>query len=104
MKDARLVLKQSGYNMRSRERDRRPTLTELDLVIRHFFEMLQRWPTIIHMPKVMAFAIYSTRRMDEIARIRWEGLDEHRQAAKVRDMKNPGQKIDNDVSCPMSRG
>ncbi|WP_438279975.1 tyrosine-type recombinase/integrase [Pseudomonas alabamensis] len=99
MKDARLVLKQFGYNMRSRERDRRPTLAELDLVLEHFFEMLQRRPTVIHMPKVMAFAIYSTRRMDEIARIRWEDLDEHRQAVKVRDMKNPGQKIGNDVWC-----
>jgi integrase len=51
------------------------------------------------MPKVVAFAIYSTRRMDEIARIMWEDLDEHRQAVKVRDMKNPGQKIGNDVWC-----
>lgn len=99
MKDARLVLKQFGYNMRSRERDRRPTLAELDRVLEHFFEMLQRRPTVIHMPKVMAFAIYSTRRMDEIARIRWEDLDDHRQAVKVRDMKNPGQKIGNDVWC-----
>ncbi|MCU7237123.1 site-specific integrase [Pseudomonas peradeniyensis] len=99
MADARLVLKQFGYNLRSRERDRRPALDELDLMLEHFFEMLQRRPTVIHMPKVVAFAIYSTRRMDEITRIRWEDLDEHRQAVKVRDMKNPGQKIGNDVWC-----
>ncbi|WP_236170131.1 site-specific integrase [Pseudomonas parasichuanensis] len=99
MSDARLVLKQFGYNLKSRERDRRPGLDELDLVLEHFFEMLQRRPTVIHMPKVVAFAIYSTRRMDEITRIRWEDLDEHRQAVKVRDMKNPGQKIGNDVWC-----
>ncbi|UPL09587.1 hypothetical protein PisoF_05306 [Pseudomonas sp. IsoF] len=37
--------------------------------------------------------------MDEIARIMWDDLDEHRQAVKVRDMKNPGQKIGNDVWC-----
>ncbi|WEA19044.1 site-specific integrase [Pseudomonas juntendi] len=99
MPDARLVLKRLGYNMKSRERDRRPTLEELDKVFEHFFEMLARRPTVIHMPKVVAFAIFSTRRMDEIARIRWEDLDEHRQAVKVRDMKNPGQKIGNDVWC-----
>jgi len=99
MPDARLVLKRLGYNMKSRERDRRPTLEELDKVLEHFFEMLARRPTVIHMPKVVAFAIYSTRRMDEIARIMWEDLDEHRQAVKVRDMKNPGQKIGNDVWC-----
>ncbi len=37
--------------------------------------------------------------MDEITRIRWEDLDEHRQAVKVPDMKKPGQKIGNDVWC-----
>lgn len=99
MPDARLVLKRLGYNMKSRERDRRPTLEELDEVLEHFFEMLARRPTVIHMPKVVAFAIFSTRRMDEIARIMWEDLDEHRQAVKVRDMKNPGQKIGYDVWC-----
>ena len=99
MPDARLVLKRLGYNMKSRERDRRPTLEELDKVLEHFFEMLARRPTVIHMPEVVAFAIFSTRRMDDIARILWEDLDEHRQAVKVRDMKNPGQKIGNDVWC-----
>ncbi|GLO55894.1 hypothetical protein PPUJ20066_19300 [Pseudomonas putida] len=39
------------------------------------------------------------RRMGEIDRIMWEDLDEHRQAVKVQDMKNPGQKIGNDVWC-----
>lgn len=62
-------LKRLGYNMKSRERDRRLTLEELDKVLKHFFEMLARHPTFIHMPKVVAFAIISTRRMDEIARI-----------------------------------
>ncbi|MCE7765761.1 tyrosine-type recombinase/integrase [Pseudomonas putida] len=99
MPDARLVLKRLGCNMKSRERDRRPTLEELDKVLEHFFEMLAWRPTVIHMPKVVTFAIFSTRRMDEIARIMWEDLDEHRQAVNVRDMKNPGQKIGNDVWC-----
>jgi hypothetical protein len=99
MPDARLVLKKFGYNMRSRERDRRPTLDELEKVLDHFFKMLQRRHSVIHMPKVVAIAIYSTRRMDEITRIRLEDLDEHQQAVKVRDMKNPGQKLGNDVWC-----
>ncbi|QXI30481.1 site-specific integrase [Pseudomonas vanderleydeniana] len=99
MPDARLVLKRLGYNMKSRERDRRPTLDELNKVLEHFFDVLKRRPTAIHMPKVMAFAIFSTRRMDEITRILWDDLDEYQHAVKVRDMKNPGQKIGNDVWC-----
>lgn len=86
-------------NMRSRERDRRPTLDELEKVLNHFFKVLERCPSAIHMPKVVAFAIYSTRRMDEITRIRWEDLDVHQQAVRLRDMKKTGQKIGNDVWC-----
>lgn len=106
MPDARLVLKRLGYNMKSRERDRRPTLEELDKVLEHFFEMIARRPTVIHMPKVVAFAIFSTRRVDEIARIMWEDLDEHRQAVKVRDMKNPVRRSATmyGAICRMKRG
>jgi integrase len=99
MSDARVVLKKLGYNTRSRERDRRPLADELDRLLVHFFEMLARRPTVIHMPKVMAFAIFSTRRQEEITRIQWADLDEERRAVKVRDMKNPGQKWGNDVWC-----
>lgn len=45
--------------------------------------------------------MFSTRRQEEITRIRWDDLDEKRQAVLVRDMKNPGQKIGNDVWCDL---
>ncbi|UVL22770.1 site-specific integrase [Pseudomonas donghuensis] len=99
MSDARTVLKKLGYNMKSRERDRRPAMDELNKLLKHFFEMQKRRPSSINMPKVLAFALFSTRRQEEITRIRWADLDEERQAVKVRDMKNPGQKIGNDVWC-----
>lgn len=99
MTDARTVLKKLGYKMKSRERDRRPAMDELDKYLEHFFEMQKRRPSSINMPKVLAFALFSTRRQEEITRIRWADLDEERQAVKVRDMKNPGQKIGNDVWC-----
>lgn len=65
----------------------------------HFFEMQERRKAQIDMPKVIAFALFSTRRHEEIKRIRWDDLDDSRQALLVRDMKNPGQKIGNDVRC-----
>ncbi|MNO72292.1 Phage integrase family protein [compost metagenome] len=99
MSDARKVLRKLGYNMKSRERDRRPTKVELDRLLEHFFEMQKRRPSSINMPKIVGFALYSTRRQEEITRIRWDDLDESRQAVLVRDMKNPGQKIGNDVWC-----
>lgn len=99
MSDARRVLKKLGYNMKSRERDRRPTLDELDRVLTHFQEMQARRKSKINMLKIIGFALFSTRRQEEITRIQWKDLDEVGQRVLVRDMKNPGQKIGNDVWC-----
>jgi len=99
MADARRVLKKLGYNMRSRERDRRPTLDELDKLLKHFQGIQAYRPTSINMLKVTAFALFSTRRQEEITRIQWADLDEVGHRVLVRDMKNPGQKIGNDVWC-----
>ena len=99
MGDARKVLKKLGYNMRSRERDRRPTLDELDRLLTHFQGIQARRPTAINMLKVAGFALFSTRRQEEITRILWADLDEVGHRVLVRDMKNPGQKIGNDVWC-----
>ncbi|WP_245006772.1 site-specific integrase [Pseudomonas mandelii] len=99
MSDARKVLRKLGMVSKSKERNRRPTLDELDKLMQHFFEMQTRRKAQIDMPKLIAFAIFSTRRQEEITRICWEDLDESRQAILVRDMKNPGQKIGNNVWC-----
>jgi integrase len=99
MVDARRVLKKLGYNMKSRERDRRPTLDELDKLLKHFRDIQTRRPTSINMLKLTGFALFSTRRQEEITRILWDDLDEAGQRVLVRDMKNPGQKIGNDVWC-----
>lgn len=99
MGGARRVLRKLGYNLKSRERDRRPTLDELGRVLTHYQAMQERRPTVINMLKVVGFALFSTRRLDEITRIRWADVDEAGQRVLVRDMKNPGQKIGNDVWC-----
>lgn len=99
MSDARKVLSKLGYNMRSRERDRRPTLDELDRLLTHFQGIQASRPSSINMLKMVAFALFSTRRQEEITRIRWADLDEEGHRVLVRDMKNPGQKIGNDVWC-----
>ncbi|MDD1020675.1 tyrosine-type recombinase/integrase [Pseudomonas sp. TNT2022 ID1048] len=99
MPDARRVLRKLGMVSKSKERNRRPTKEELDKLMEHFFDVLKRRPESIHMPKIIAFAIFSTRRQEEITRIQWDDLDDSRQAVLVRDMKNPGQKIGNNVWC-----
>ncbi|SEI60487.1 hypothetical protein SAMN03159298_01039 [Pseudomonas sp. NFACC07-1] len=99
MTDARKVLRKLGYNMKSRERGRRPIKDELDKLLKHFVGILERRPSSINMLKVTGFALFSTRRQDEICRILWADVDEEGQRVLVRDMKKPGQKIGNNVWC-----
>lgn len=99
MADARKVLKKLGYDMRSQERSRRPSKAELEKILEHFGTGQKTRPTSINMVKVIGFAMFSTRRQDEITRIRWADLDEEEHRVLVRDMKNPGQKIGNNVWC-----
>ncbi len=97
MKDAFVVTKRLGVSSKSRERDRRPTLEELDKLMGHFGERQHRRPMSNPMQKIIAFAIFSTRRLEEITLLRWDDLDVKGCRVMVRDMKNPGEKIGNNV-------
>jgi integrase len=101
MKDAFVVAKRLGLTTKSRERDRRPTLDELQKLMAHFGERQERRPSSAPMQKIIAFAIFSTRRLEEITRVDRTGLDEIGSRVLVRDMKNPGQKIGNNVWCDL---
>lgn len=97
MTDTRKVLRKLEMVIKSKERNRRPSLDEFNKLMEHYFDMQTRVNNSIPMPKLIAFALFSTRRQEEVTRIRWEDLDASRQAVLVRDMKNPGQKMGNDV-------
>lgn len=51
MVEARRVLSKLGYRLKSQERDRRPTMAELDKLFQRFQEVLRPRPSSIHMPK-----------------------------------------------------
>lgn len=99
MPDARRVLKKMGAVTKSVERNRRPTMDELERILKYFAEMRDRRKQEIDMVRVVVFALFSTRRQEEITRIRWSLLNDHEQSALITDMKNPGQKYGNDVWC-----
>ena len=101
MRNAMIVAKKLGLTQKSRHRDRRPTLDELDKLMAHFLDRSIRRPSSVPMHRVIAFAIFSTRRQDEITRITWADLDKDGKRVLVRDMKNPGEKIGNDVWCDL---
>lgn len=101
MRDAQVVLRNLETVAKSAKRDRRPTLDELDLLMQHFTDRKITSPRSAPMHKVVAFALFSTRRQEEITTIKWSDLDEPHGRVLVRDMKHPGQKKGNDVWCEL---
>lgn len=100
--DARLVAQRLGMSSRSKQRDRRPTLDELDKIMTHFGKIHARRPDAIPMQEVIVFAIFSTRRQEEITRIQFQDLNVPHSEIWVRDMKHPGEKVGNDVATTLT--
>jgi integrase len=99
MKDAFAVAKKLGLTAKGRQRERRPTIEELDQIMEHFGVVSGRRPGSLPMQRIIPFAIFSTRRQEEIVRIRWTDYEGSR--VLVRDMKHPGDKLGNDVWCDL---
>ena len=59
MRNAMIVAKKLGLSQKSRHRDRRPTLDELDQLMAHFLDRSIRRPSSVPMHRVIAFAIFS---------------------------------------------
>jgi integrase len=97
--DAVTVLKKLGLIRKGLERTRRPTLDELDRLMDHFGRIRDHRPSTIPMQKIVPFALFSTRRQEEITLLRWDDLDGDR--ILVRDMKHPGDKLGNNVYCEL---
>ncbi len=101
MKDAFVVCNRLGITGKGRSRDRRPSLEELDALLTLFRNKHAHRPSSLPMHKVVGFALFSTRRQEEITRIAWEGLDTKHRRVFVADMKHPGDKVGNDVWCDL---
>lgn len=97
MQAAQAVLARHEKVAKSSKRDRRPTLEEMDQLLTFFMERRQHSPRSTPYAKIVVFALFSTRRQEEITRIEWDDLDEEHGRILVRDMKHPGQKKGNDV-------
>ena len=83
---------------RSEERDRRPTIEELNAILNAVQEnKRQKIPLV----KILVFAIFSCRRLGEICRLRWADLRIDAKMILVRDMKHPRKKKGNDVWCTL---
>jgi integrase len=104
-KDAFVATRNLGLTSKGGSRDRRPTLGELNRIMEHFGQIKARRPSSAPMQQIIAFAIFSTRRQEEITRIRWQDFEPAQDGEParilVRDMKHPGDKLGNDVRCDL---
>jgi integrase len=101
MADARIALKQIDAISASKQRDRRPTLEELDTILTWLGIRKYVRKASPPMQKVVLFAMFSTRRQEEIVKVRWSDLDVDGSRILVRDMKDPEEKDGNNVWCEL---
>jgi integrase len=100
MKIAMSTAKRLNLVRKSSKRDRRPSIDEMNRLM-EFFEDRSRRTKAQPMHIIIAFAMFSTRRQDEICRITHENYEPHHHRILVRDMKNPGEKIGNHIWCDL---
>jgi integrase len=102
MQDARVVLKKLGSVSKSKKRDRRPTVDELDRLMKYFQKSRAARGDTVPMMAMVAMTLFSMRREEEICRIEWKDLDEEGCRVMVRDLKHPGEKQGNDQWCDLT--
>lgn len=98
VRDARRALRhRRNLRTRSKERDRRPTPTELALLLAHF----DARDNAIPMGTLTRFLIASAMRLGEVCRIVAGDVDRSRRTVVIRDRKDPKEKIGNDQTVPL---
>ena len=81
IKDTFVVTKQLGVTAKGRDRDRRPTIDELNRLMNYFGDVKARRPASIPMQRIIPFALFSTRRQEKIVTIRWNDYDKKSRVA-----------------------
>lgn len=102
MQEARIAAERLGLIGKSRRRERRPTLDELDRLLSYFSDYEYRRARSpgkrpLPMVQLVVFALFSSRRQEEICLLQWEDFHDPLGQITVRDMKHPGEKIGNDA-------
>lgn len=102
IEDAHGVAVKVGIADRSKMRDRRPTLEELDKLLSYQHREKNGkgrvTPFKTPLSDIILFAIFSTRRLGEINRIKWSDVDFEHKKVFLRDVKDPRKKIGNNMT------
>lgn len=100
IEDASHACRHLKLTAKARQRDRRPPQQEMDQLIAWFSRIDGRRQIPMH--ELMPFAIASTRREEEICRLRWDDIDRKAMTIVVRNMKDPERTKGNDVAVKLT--
>lgn len=95
VEDARNACRELRLVGKSHQRDRTPTYEELVALDRYFEHSARRGREKVPMRDIVWFAIYSTRRQEELTELRRSDNDTERKLGIVRDAKHPTAKEGN---------
>jgi len=95
--EARSSLQHRGVKTRSQERDREPTLQELEALYQYWMTA----PSKVPMADITRFALASGMRLNEICSILIEDLDPSIPSVWIRNRKDPKSKQGNDQQVPL---
>jgi len=102
VEDAKDMAEKLGIVDRSKMRNRRPTIEELEKLLgyQHREKNGKGRMTPLKTPvsDIILFAIFSTRRLSEITRIEWDDIDFENKTVFIRDMKDPRKKVGNHMT------
>jgi integrase len=96
--DAREILRYMGVVTKSKQRDRRPTQSELDTLYAYFAALPN---SKIPYVDILKFAIGTALRSGEIAGLLWADLNQVDKTILIRNRKDPKEKLGNDQTVPL---
>jgi putative transposase len=88
----------SGSSEKAIERDRRPTLDELDRIVSALEANIRQQ---IPVGRIIRFAVATAMRQDEIARVEWRDFDASGRMLLIRNRKDSRKKKGNDQRIPL---
>jgi integrase len=100
MKFAMSAARRLNLIRNSSKRDRRPTIEEMNTLMEYYVHR-PRQHNALPMHTIIIFAMFSTRRQEEICRIIHEDYEPHHKRILVRDMKSPNEKLGNHIWCDL---
>ena len=99
IESAAVVCRQHRLIAKPNKRDRRPSLDELESILRHATRGDGRQQ--IPLSEIILFQIFSARRIAETCRLEWDDYDRENATVLVRDMKDPRNKDGNHITVSL---